>query len=719
MKIKQGMTQKIGFVKIINYRPMLFAFLAFLFGIVCSRRIFAGDALYISVVAVSFVLIMIACLLYKKWIPIVLIILSFFVGTGFYFLGTTRFYGKIYEGKQDVIARVTDVINDGDYYCNIVLDDCFIGEEKSKNIILSVKKDLDITIKNGDILSFNAYVNRVRLFELGKFNSYYLRNKTAYEVSINSSNLTTVTSGNIKFDEKVRKRIKDILHLNMSEESAGVAFAALTGDKTSLDSEVKNNFREAGIIHLLTVSGLHITFLIGLLSFVLRKCKVNKYVNFALIFAFLGFYCYICGFTPSVLRASIMGLILILAPILGKEYDRLTTLSVAGFLILLISPLSAFDLGFLMSFGSVGTIFMLTPPLEKIFKKFMPKYFAGAFAVSLSASLGVFPFYTYIGQDLNLLSVLTNVLIIPFFEILFILLFVSVYIAFIPFMGSVLKLADWGFYGINYVANFFASTKAKLSLKEFDILVNSLIFLMYFALSYFFMASRKVKAFVVSILVAVVSVYSLVINLKPQNYESMAYSITSFNNQSLFLTTSDGKVMFLGDAFSYFDERFLSINKIEQVDYVFGVGVNESEIPGFVKKAREFSPEKIVLCDFVGEYKEGVYASKNEASFVNEILFEYIYINSQCLGLKLDFDNISIFFASNNIMSYNNLSEIGQRLSGYSFDGAFLGKKYNYAYAIDSKINFGNYDAEKVSYSHLAYGNLCLNFKKKGVKSLD
>ena len=209
-----------------------------------------------------------------------------------------------------------------------MLDDCFIGEEKAKNIVLSVRKDVDIEIKNGDILSFNSYVNKVHLFELGKFNTYYLRNKTAYESSVNSSNLT-VTSGNIKFDEKVRAKLKEVLYSNMSEEGVGIAFAALTGDKSSLDDEVKNNFRKSGIIHLLTVSGLHITFLIALLSFVLKKCKVNKYVNFALIFAFLGFYCYICGFTPSVLRASIMGLILILAPIFGKEYDRLTTLSMA------------------------------------------------------------------------------------------------------------------------------------------------------------------------------------------------------------------------------------------------------------------------------------------------------------------------------------------------------------------------------------------------------
>ena len=80
------MTQKTGFVKLINYRPIFFTFLAFLFGIFCSRKVFAGDALYVSVVAVSFALITLACLFYKKWIPIVLIVVSFFAGMGFYFL---------------------------------------------------------------------------------------------------------------------------------------------------------------------------------------------------------------------------------------------------------------------------------------------------------------------------------------------------------------------------------------------------------------------------------------------------------------------------------------------------------------------------------------------------------------------------------------------------------------------------------------------------------
>lgn len=712
------MTQKTGFVKLINYRPIFFTFLAFLFGIICSRKVFAGDALYVSVVAVSFALITLACLLYKKWIPIVLIVVSFFAGMGFYFLGTTTFYGKTYDGKQDVVARVTDVVSESDYYYSVVLDDCFIGEEKAKNIVLSVRKDVDIEIKNGDILSFNSYVNKVHLFELGKFNTYYLRNKTAYESSVNSSNLT-VTSGNVKVDEKVRAKLKEVLYSNMSEEGAGIAFAALTGDKSSLDDEVKNNFRNSGIIHLLTVSGLHITFLIALLSFVLKKCKVNKYVNFALIFAFLGFYCYICGFTPSVLRASIMGLILILAPIFGKEYDRLTTLSVAGIIILLISPLSAFDLGFLMSFGSVFTIFMLTPPLERLFKKFMPKYFAGAIAVSLSAGLGVLPFYAYFGQDLNLLSILTNVLIIPLFEFVFILLFVSVFIAFIPSMGGVLKLADWGLYGINYVAAFFASTKAKVSLKEFDILINSLIFLMYFVLSYFLMASRKIKALVFSFVACLVSVYALVTNLTTNYYETAAYSITSFNNQSLFLTSKDGKVIFVGDEVSSLDKRFLAVNKINKIDVAFSVGIDEVTASGYVKQAREIGAEKIVLCEVEGEFKEGVYAHKNEANFVEDVLFEYVYINSQCIGLKIDFDNHSIFFATNDFLSYNNLNQIEQRLSGYNFDGAFLGKKYNYAGSVDSKIIFGNFDSDFVDYSHLTYGNLCMDFTNGKIRSLD
>lgn len=713
------MTQKINLVKVINFRPIFYSFLAFLFGILCTRGIFAGEALYVSLVCVFFVLLTVLCLIYKKWAAVLLVIISFFAGFGAYFAGYKIFMGEKYQGRQDVIARVSDKISESDYYYSVVLDDCYVGGKKSKNISLSIRKNAEITIESGDILSFNAYVDHVHIFTLNKFNNYNLRNRTAYESSVNLSDVTLM-SGKLKLDEKIRFKIKRILYQNMDEDTASVAFAMLVGDKSSIDEEIKDDYAGAGIIHILTVSGLHITFLIGVISFILKKCRVNKYVNFFVIFAFLIFYCFICGFTPSVLRASIMGLVFILARLFAKEYDNLTTLSVAGFIVLFISPLYAFDVGFLMSFSCVLMIFLLAKPLQRVFSKFLPKYFASAIAVSISAEIGILPFLASFGQSFNLLSIILNLFVIPLFEFLYILLFVSIIIALIPFMGWALKPSQYIIYGINYVANLFASTKAKVNLKQFNILILSLYILIMFTLSGFVMARKKTKALIVSIMICIMSSFLLVDNLSRTTFSTSAYSITYYGDESVFLTSKSGEVAFIGRGVSSLDQRFLNVNNITKIDYAFLVDVNEEDLLEVRNSVKEINSEKIVVCKVEIFRDDEIVAKENEADFAGNFCFEYIYNSSTQLGLKIDFDNLSIFFASKGNLSYNNLVKLDEEVKTHAFDAVFLGRRYYSANLFsNSLLKFGIYEDESIDYSFIDYGNMQIDFENKIIRSLD
>ena len=713
------MKQKINLIKIINFRPIFYSFLAFLFGIIVSRELFAGNGLYIALVSVSFALLILGCGLYKKWVPIIVIVVSFFIGTGCYFLSYNTFLGKTYEGKQEVVARVSDVISESDGYYNIVLDDCHVSGENAKNIYLTIKKSGEMEIKNGDIVSFNSYVDHVHLFELKHFQTFYLRNRTAYKSEVSASEVSVI-DGNIKLDEKIRHSIKDVLFKNMSDDSAGIAFAMLTGDKTNISDERLNSYSGAGIVHILTVSGLHITFLIAVLSFILKKMKINKFVNFALIAAFLIFYCYICNFTPSVLRASIMGLVLISASLFAREYDKFTALAIAGFLILFINPLSAFDVGFLMSFSSVMVIFLLQRKMEKLFSKFLPKPVASGLALTISAQLGIIPYLAIFGQEFNILSFVINLFLIPIFEVLFILLFASLIIGFIPYIGAVLKLSDWGIYGISYVANFFAGTSARISLKEHDILFVALSGMIVFVLSGLFMVNKKIKALVASILFCVLSSYTLANNLSPYHYTTSAYTLTSYGDQSVFLVSKEGEVAFIGDKISSLDRKFLKSSGILKVDYSFATDVYSTNIDTFIGDSKDIGAKQVVLCEVDASGEDKIIASKNESNFAGTFMFNYVYDGSKFIGIKVDFDNCSIFFASKGNLSYNNLEYLQEFASNNTFDGVFLGNKYYVAQSFSrSKQVFGQYDNEFLSYSHLKYGNLKLDLKNNKVGSLD
>lgn len=718
--IKSVLGQKMNLVRIINFRPLFYAFIAFLFGIVSAHRLFSGDLLYIILTITSFLVLIVGCLLYKKWGPIVLLISMFFIGTGFYYLGLSTFMGKPYEGKQEVVARVTDDISENDYYYKLVLEDCFIGGESAKGISLSVRKDDDKIFNTGDIISFYSYVDQVKLFELGSFNSYYLRDKTAYSATIDSSDVFAV-SGDVKLDEKIRKAIKDLLYSNMTEENAGTAYAVLTGDKTNLDSQVKEIYRQSGIIHLLTVSGLHISFLAGVLAFIFNKLKINRVVNLIITAGILLFYCYICGFTPSVVRATIMGLVLICAPLFAREYDSLTSLGVAGFIILLISPLSGLDAGFLMSFSSVVAIFLLYKPFEKILAKVLPKYFAGTISVSISAQIGILPYIASFWQDLNFLSFLVNIVVIPFFGFLFILLFASVIISFIPYLGIILKLSDWGFSGIYYVAEFFANTKAKIDLRPFDIITTAMIYVYMFTVSYFVMLSAKIKGAIIACLISMLSVYALTNNIVPVKLSSSVTYLTCYDYESLFLTNKSGEVLYIGNDFYYLQEEWLYFNKISNVDYFVAVDTSWKSGDNFLTASREYKAQEIICCqdNFTNAIEEKVINS-NAPHFVGDFLVEYIYKNAEYVGLKIDFDNNSIFFASNQNLSYNSYTYMANEISKESFDVVFLGKREYYASNFQgSNIVVAKYNANEVDASYSKNGNITIDLVNNLIRSID
>jgi competence protein ComEC len=205
-----------------------------------------------------------------------------------------------------------------------------------------------------------------------------------------------------------------------------------------------------------------VSFLIALLGFVLKKLSTKGWLNFLICFAFLMLYAWFCGFSPSVVRAGIMGLVLLASTLTGKCYDNLSSVGFAGGLILLCSPLTALDVGFQMSVFCVVSIFVIAPVLSKWFGKALPKPIAVSMAVSISATIGILPFSAKIFSTLNLLSVFANLIVVPIFSVLYPLLFVFAFVAAIlPFMGFLLKICNFSFDFIQLVSNFFAQNNYK------------------------------------------------------------------------------------------------------------------------------------------------------------------------------------------------------------------------------------------------------------------
>ena len=140
--------------------------------------------------------------------------------------------------------------------------------------------------------------------------------------------------------------------------------ALLTGDRTGLASAAGADMEEAGLSHVLAVSGMHCGFLAALTGFLLRRRRV---LSIRAGICCLIFYALMTGAKPSVVRACIMLSMLMLAPLFRRENDAPTTLSAALFLILLQNPFAAASVSLQLSFASVAGLLWLTPKLYAAF----------------------------------------------------------------------------------------------------------------------------------------------------------------------------------------------------------------------------------------------------------------------------------------------------------------------------------------------------------------
>ena len=227
---------------------------------------------------------------------------------------------------------------------------------------------------------------------------------------------------------RVRERMDAVYRYILSESEYGLLKAMFLGDKTELSSEEKRLYEENGVAHLLAVSGLHVSIVGGILFRFLRKRKFSYAVSCICSSFVLLFYAIMTGFGNSVFRAVIMFLIFLLAQYFGAEYDMVTSMSLAGILMLYDSPLRILESGCIISFTSIFAIGMIVPfakeleekrrkskliPGEFLIESKWKKRIRQAFFTSVIISMVIGPLLLRFYYQWSPYSVLLNLFVIP------------------------------------------------------------------------------------------------------------------------------------------------------------------------------------------------------------------------------------------------------------------------------------------------------------------
>lgn len=227
---------------------------------------------------------------------------------------------------------------------------------------------------------------------------------------------------------KVRDRACDILYENMDEEDAGLCAAMTLGDKTGLDEDIKQLYQNAGISHVLALSGLHIASLgLALLS-ALKKLGIKQIPAAVSVFALIAVYALMTGMSTSTKRALVMFGIFAASALFGRTYDLLSSAALSAIVILIISPYQIYDTGFLLSFGAVLGIACIFPilsslpaglfaPIRKTHakkeKRIPVKAVGDSVCISVSVTIATLPVMGNSFMQLSVFSVLINIVVVP------------------------------------------------------------------------------------------------------------------------------------------------------------------------------------------------------------------------------------------------------------------------------------------------------------------
>lgn len=498
-----------------------------------------------------------------------------------------------YKGNVSLTGVVSDYIVEGEKNTYFILDKCAIDDEEVDFKVLVYSSPF-VDIRLGDIIKSDVSLQELRVND--DYGLYNLVKGIGYTTYINYSKMT-ITGYDVSVRDNIRSEVKEILSTNLSDDNADIMFSIIFGESSNIDNSIKDQFSYAGISHILAVSGLHVSVLFSIIYFILKKCRVNNKVSLGIISIALLIYSYLCSFSPSVCRASIMTFLMLLCDILKIEYDGLSSLSIAGIVILFISPLQFFSVSFRLSFLCVFAIITCAPFLSRVFCAIkIPKKISDLLAISVSINLVTLVVMMNTFDKVSLLGIITNLLVVPIFSILYSMTFIILILALIirP-LGVLLYVPNLVLHIIRVIADYVAGVPVGV-FRAFRISYLILFAIGVVALViHFFMVSNKLKTFISLMLIAFVCGFT-VTSMLPYTYGGDTIRIYYSNKSSVIYYLSDDSVTMLGSDIS---DRELSshIKDIHaySIDNVIAYDVTLKDLDDTLDMCKEYSIENLYL----------------------------------------------------------------------------------------------------------------------------
>lgn len=421
---------------------------------------------------------------------------------------------------------------------------------KGNAIVYVYKNEDSLTYHRGDTILISDKWEPIKSagnpYEFN-YAQYAARNNIYYQqfVPANKILLLGRANGNSSLIDKVHDYCMQQLATYLPDRKAlGLMQAMLIGDEINLDSDTRQSYSETGIVHIIAISGSHITFFFVLISFLLSWIKNRKYhwLKYLLALPLIWFYVMMAGAAPSAVRAAVMFTILSVGFALQKQPNPLNQLFAAAFILLCVEPMWLYSTGFQLSFLAVLSLILFYNRIYHLLD-LKNKLLRGAWAAisaSLAAELLVAPLVIYYFHLFPLWFVIANLAAYLFMGVVLVLGILIIVFSPVGVIAKCLGAVTMFIVGLfnNLVVFFQANNPPSFSflhITGFDLV---LLYLLIAAIAIFLIYRKGYSMWIASTIVAILATSLLV-----QSYQAgkqkrfIVYNI----NHTAYIELIDGK----------------------------------------------------------------------------------------------------------------------------------------------------------------------------------
>lgn len=371
----------------------------------------------------------------------------------------------IQEEKVEYVGTVVGKLEETQYQYNCIVKIEKIGNQKlggSKKIKLVIKKGDKFSMQYGDKIQFQGrweefdeqrneggWNSKEAFLAKGIYGRVLLVGKGKV---VKQKNIGIVSWLAFETKEKLESNFKEIF----PEEVGNFLKGILIGEKREMEEEVVQNFKVSNLSHLLAVSGMHVGYLVLGVKLGTRKYKrVGGYLTIAILI----FFMFLVGFTPSVVRACLMGIIGIIGTMVYRKANPWISICISLLVLLIQNPFAIREIGLLLSYGGTIGILLFQKKIGEKLEK-IPIFHARKFlssimdvlSVTFSAQIVIMPIMLLKFGTISFTFFLSNLLVAPFLGIvvvggflIFFLSCISITIAKFPaiLMTMIIRLLLW------------------------------------------------------------------------------------------------------------------------------------------------------------------------------------------------------------------------------------------------------------------------------------